>query len=197
MRLVTTAVVALLLITAPVILESCCLSDCGCGDSDGPARFDFVDMTMTLYSRTTFAPLPSGATTLSEVYFKSDIEARYTSMIETSSVGSAAYACSPAPIYSNQQITSIVITSDSDLSTTTATIFAGEDLGVLFKVDGNEFYGEVADILNKPFSGNHLYFLSDAQLDHGIQTHVFTFRITLDNGMVFEMVTTELSFTAG
>ena len=197
MKALKTVTVILLLITVPVILESCCFSSCGCGFSnDGPPHYDFTGMTMRLFSRSNYTELPMGTTTLKEVSFDVDIEANFTSMIEQGSAGFAAHACSPAPEMANQQITSIVITSDKDMVASPMTIFAGGDLSILFGVSTEMNQGPIDEILNKQFLGRRLTFFSDAVLDSQ-QTHTFTFRVTLDNGTVYEMVTRELSLIAG
>src|SRR5690349_3561369 len=127
------AIVAVfVLITCPVILESCCYNSCGCSrDNDGQPYYDIQDMTMRLYDRTTYVELGSSSR-LSNISFNAEIDANYVSMMEAG--GFTAYACSPAPVVAKQKITSIVITSNYDVATSQQTIAAGDDLAELFVV---------------------------------------------------------------
>jgi hypothetical protein len=193
MKFLKALLATLLLVTAPVILESCCFNSCeSCfsGRNNGPPHYDFTGMTMKVYLRDQYTEVTTAPTRLSNVQFSVNIEANYTSMMKT--FGSAAYACSPAPEIANQKITSIKITSNNDLASNMATIFKGDDLGALFQVETEMRRGEIADILNQQFLGRRLMFFSDVDVTSD-QTHIFTFHITLDNGDEFEMVTGEVN----
>jgi hypothetical protein len=181
-----------ILIAAPVILESCCYNSCGSCFSakDGTPHYDFTGMTMKVYLRDQYTEVATTPVRLSNVQFSVNIEANYTSMMKT--LGSAAYACTPAPEIANQKITSIKITSNNDMFTNVATILKGEDLSRLFQIETEMRQGEMDGIMNQQFLGRRLMFFSEVDVTSQ-QTHIFTFHVTLDNGDDFEMVTGELS----
>jgi hypothetical protein len=183
MNFVKSLFVTLLFITAPVILESC--GDCGDRD-EGSSRYDMAGMTMHLYDRATYQDLPTTTVTLSEISFRVDVDAQFTSMLKA--IGSAAYACSPAPSIANQKISSVVITSNNDISTNVSSKSKGEDLVSLFIAVTQHSNGPVTGMVGQEFVGDRLEFFSDLRVTSP-QTHAFTFTITLDNGEIFEMTT--------
>jgi hypothetical protein len=184
----------LLLMAGPAILESC-FCPCGCdfGNNVGNGEFDFEGMSMSLWTIES-TPLPPTAIKFSRIIFDVGIDMRYT--MATSLFGTSVYACEPPPPIANQRITSVNITSDRDYVGTPATIPAGNELAILFKVHTD--YGNVTidEFVNKEFRGWRLAFSTDAMADSP-QTHTFTFRVTLDNGQVFEMVTPTVNLSAG
>lgn len=187
------AIFLVALIVSPPILESCICS-CGCGyDNDGPPHYDFNAMSMSLYTFPGYNQLPP-TPRLSGIVFHTEIDAKYTHV--RGHGGSMLYACSPAPVVANQQITSIEIYSNNDLVGHPATVQAGNDLSGFFIALSEMYETSVNDVVKKEFRGDRLDFYTQYTLDTP-QSHTFTFRITLDNGQVFEMVTQELTLAAG
>lgn len=193
MKAITALIAIVTFIVFPPIMESCVCA-CGCDYSnDGPPRYDFSAMSMSLYTYPDYNSLPA-TPRLSTILFNTEIDAKYAEV--SSHGGSSVYACSPAPPIANQQITSIEIFSNHDLKGHPATMTAGTNLSGFF-IALTEMAGSgVNDILNSEFRGNRLDFYTQYTLDSP-QTHTFTFRITLNNGQVFEMVTKELTLAAG
>jgi len=111
--------------------------------------------------------------------------------------GYSLYACDYPPPSANQTVTAIDITSDHVLTTSSRTIAAGESLNALFKVYGNNRYGDAIEFFtNSEIIDSELSFRSDERASV-TQTHVFTIVITLDNGKVFKMTSTAIEIIAG
>lgn len=188
MRTTIISVLASILITVPVILQSCCG-----GIGSGKTYYDIDDMTMDA-GFYTGPPQPAPAT-LDNVNFTVKFKVTYMSM--ESSGGSMLYACSPAPAIGNQKITAITITSNTDLVATSGTTAAGESLNFRFFVNGvGHIDDPVSDLIGNPLVDDYLVFGSDFVLATA-QSHIFTFKITLDDGRTFTLVTDEFEFEAG
>jgi hypothetical protein len=181
-------------IVSPSMLDSCiCACGCDYGSDDGPPHYDFEAMSISLHTFPDYNSLPP-TPRLSGILFETQIDAKYTQV--SGHGGSLLYACSPAPIIANQQIISIEILSNNDLVGHPATIKAGNDLSLFFIARTEMNDAAVDEVVKKEFRGNRLDFRTPYTLDIP-QSHTFTFRITLDNGQVFEMVTQELTLAAG
>jgi hypothetical protein len=187
MRIVSISIAILQLIILPPLLQACC----GGFGGDDDTYYDIDEMTLEIQ-------LINPATTsskLSDINFIVAFQVTYAAIESTG--GATLYACSPAPTISNNQVIAVAITSNRDLITTAGTASAGENLSFQFRVHGTGHINDpVSDLIGNPLLDNKLVFTSDAELS-AEQSHIFTFKITLDNGRVFAMEATELTFLQG
>src|SRR5688572_19398197 len=136
---------AFMLITGPVMLESCG-GGCGGWFSNGEdVYYDIDDMALSVERHSGAAAAPPWK--LSDHYFQIVFEVTRISRQET--YGSALYACSPAPTISNQKISAVVVTSNRAFTTDTGEIVAGESLNFMFKVSSWTLAGDpISDLIN-------------------------------------------------
>jgi len=189
MRIIAVGTLACILITVPVILQSCCGGISG-GDD---VYYNIDSMSMSVHAGGNGAT-PSPAK-LSELSFLLSFQ---VTRAEIQSIhGSALYACSELPMISNQKITAIAITSNKDLILTSGTITAGESLNFKFMANSVGHIGDpVSDLINSPLLDDYVVFRSDAALTTA-QTHTFIFKITLDDGRDFKLETESLDLLKG
>jgi hypothetical protein len=175
-----------------VIIESCCLAaGCGCGN-DGQTYYDIDDMTLVVQTN---AGNPVTSAKLSDIKFTINFKVTYAGA--EALVGSALYACSPAPTISKQQIAAVIITSDNGLVSDQGTKPAGDNLNFLFHVNGTSHYQDpVSDLINNPLLDNQIWFRSEKPLSTN-QTHKFTFKITMDDGRAFTLLSGKLELLKG
>lgn len=195
---------AVLLITVPVIIESC--TSCGfmgwntdskvfsIGDSMEISHSSWtVDQATTIR---TYAANPTSAP-LSRFLVSAMMEAHYRdASIFRATPTMAAYACSPAPPRGDQKFTEVTITSDRPLSTTAKKFAAGEALNSIFLVlepwasDGPE----MEKLIGKEVYGNELMLVSEHDVDVA-QRHKFKIKIKLDDGRTLEATGPEVELT--
>jgi hypothetical protein len=189
MRFIAIGTLAFMWITVPVVLQSCCGGISG-GDD---VYYNIDNMSMSVHGSTTTGPTTPAK--LADLSFLVGFQLTRAALEQAG--GSALYACSPVPMISNQKIVAISITSDKDLATTAGTLNAGESLNFKFIVNSvGHIDDPVSDLINNPLLEDYISFSSEAVLSTQ-QTHTFTFRITLDNGRAFEMVTEPLVLLQG
>jgi hypothetical protein len=179
MRQLKIILCALALIIGPVLLESCCLKE----DYQYFTIEDFRQKTIA-YPYQGTAPITTTSVKLSEVAFEVEYMIEALATIEHS--GYEALACYQE-FKSNQTLTSVTITSSAALGG----IPAGEPLNTLFLVDlylsGQQVYTMVGmNPLPQRFA------FRSTQTVTAPEVHVFTFRLELDDGRVFEMKSVEL-----
>jgi hypothetical protein len=188
MRGPTVAGIALLLITVPAILESCCG-----GISGSDPYYDIDDMTIEILAPGSPQVVPPSK--LSDITFMIILEPKRTAHEDRG--GSALYACSPAPTISNQQVSAILITSSDELSTDVGGIIAGESLNFVFKAHSvSQNNAPVSDVIGNPILDERIMFRSDVVLSKR-QSHSFTFKITLSDGRTFTLVSEMLDLIEG
>lgn len=189
MRPFTVPVIALMWTILPVLLESCCGGLGGGGDT----YYDIDDMVLTVHSPASSSTIPPSK--LSELTFEVRFDVTYVAMGIPG--GSALHACSPAPPISNQQVAAVAITSNATLATAAGSTPAGESLNFMFRVNSPGHIDDpVSDLINNPLLDNYFSFHSDIVLASS-QTHTFTFKITLDNGKTFTLVSRRLELVQG
>src|SRR5688572_5420037 len=104
MSRVKIAVLCVVLITVPVVIDSCCGLGC-CTGNEGADYYDVDDITL----RTTPSPVTVPNPSLTSVAFRVTIDVVYLSSVMHGQSGFAAHACSPEPDVCNQLINSILI----------------------------------------------------------------------------------------
>jgi hypothetical protein len=196
MRWQKIACLSLVLITVPVIIESCCLTSC-CGERFTQQSYDIDELVLTATTYPAVPPYPVvvPSTTLKNTALLIDVRTTYASMIVKPPPGFAAFACDPAPDESNQTITSLVITSNAHLSTTTHTIMAGSSLNEFFAVYDYKYASPIEQIIGSRYLTT-FSLRSEDELNQP-QTHTFTVTITLDDGRMFELVSDPLDLAQG
>jgi len=119
-----------------------------------------------------------------------DMEVTYTELM--GSVGSTLLACSPIPPKANQTITDITISSNAMLEARSGNAPAGSNLNFVFEATfaGHESR-PVEDLIGEMYLDRTFYFRSQTVLSR-LQTHTFTFSITLSDGRVFSLVSSPL-----
>lgn len=194
MRPLKILALAFVWITVPVVLESCCFSPghCGCFNNSDDVYVNIDDMRLdVLFGGSTNVP----AAKISELIFMVEFETT-RAMLEAAG-GSTLYACSPAPAINNQKIAAVVITSNAVLATAAGSIPAGENLNFSFSFNAAGHVDDpISDLINNPLLDKYITFGSKVILASK-QTHTFTFKLTLDDGRSFSLVTKPLELVQG
>ena len=191
------ACVCLILVTVPVIIESCCLNDC-CGQNVTRASYNVNDFTLIVTPHPIVHPFPTvtgSSHTLKGVAFLVELDVSYISKVIGSPGGFTAVACDPVPPTSNQTVSSILITSNSTFTTTSRTVTANSSLNEFFKVYTANGSYPTDDLIGSEYLES-FFLRTDDELNKP-QTHTFTIAITLDDGRVFTLVSDRLELAQG
>jgi hypothetical protein len=188
MRLLKITMLAITLIVGPVLLESCCLSDC-CFESVENTHYNIEDMTMSptpFPAVMPFPSLPGTAIKLSTVAFHFNIDVAYITALAYRGFG--ALACEPVLPMSEQTIKSIEITSSSKLGN----IETGDPLNDLFQVYLHET--NEGQPLDEAINNSYLPYLSFRTNTEvtSASSQSFIFRVTLDDGRLFNLISAKL-----
>ncbi|HZY77945.1 MAG TPA: hypothetical protein VFE50_00385 [Cyclobacteriaceae bacterium] len=194
------------LITIPVLIESCCGS-CGC-NPEWDTSFSINSMSVAHGTRELIPGSSTRYQTRSTPDITSSPLSKYAMVIsmnvtyhhafnEHSGGTMAAYACSPPVPFSEQMVTSIVITSNQALTNSSGELsyVAGDDISAVFSIeDQNGTVTLIEDFIEKPFYGDSFSLFSELDID-AAQHHTFTVTITLDDGREFKMTTKDIELT--